>query len=176
MIFKCSISFIKALKVDCLNFPPINKITLNFKVWISGTPSYEVMIAFIHIRINTSSELKTLINFPNKTPAVVWNRWNEVCISQMLHSQKLNPAFMKFKSNKTKVISALQQTYLKKWMLLWCYWLSLNTMLILSLKLEMGSSHCGAVETNLTRNHEVAGLIPGLAQWVKDPALLWAVM
>ena len=34
-----------------------------------------------------------------------------------------------------------------------------------------GSSHRGAAETNPTRNHEAAGLIPGLDQWVKDLAL-----
>ena len=36
------------------------------------------------------------------------------------------------------------------------------------------SAWCGTEETNLTRNHE--GSIPGLSQWVKEPALLWAVV
>ena len=41
--------------------------------------------------------------------------------------------------------------------------------------LYLGSSYCGAAEMNLTSIHEDVGLIPGLAQWVKDPAFceLW---
>ena len=38
---------------------------------------------------------------------------------------------------------------------------------------RLGSSHQGAAEMNPTRHQEAEGLIPGLTQWVKDPALLW---
>ena len=41
--------------------------------------------------------------------------------------------------------------------------------LIILKTLKYWSSHCGAAEMNLTSNCEVAGLIPGLVQWVKDP-------
>ena len=36
-----------------------------------------------------------------------------------------------------------------------------------------GHYHCGPVEMNPTGIHEDVGLIPGLAQWVGGPALLW---
>ena len=38
------------------------------------------------------------------------------------------------------------------------------------------SSCHGSVGTNPTSIHEDADLIPGLTQWDKDPALLWAVV
>ena len=36
---------------------------------------------------------------------------------------------------------------------------------------QVGSSHCGSVVINPASIHEDVGSIPGLTQWVKDPAL-----
>ena len=44
-----------------------------------------------------------------------------------------------------------------------------NVLALISQKFR--SSHCGTGEMNLTRIHEDEALIPGLAQWVKDPVL-----
>ena len=52
----------------------------------------------------------------------------------------------------------------------------LNSEIFILLIIRFWSSCCGAEEMNLTSNHEVAGSIPGLAQWVKDLVLPCAAM
>ena len=50
------------------------------------------------------------------------------------------------------------------------------TIIIWGKKKRSGSFHCGSAEMNLTSIHEVEGLIPSPAQWVKDLALPQAVV
>ena len=44
------------------------------------------------------------------------------------------------------------------------------------LRMKVRSSRCGTAETNPISFRKDVGSLPGLAQWVRDPVLLWAVV
>ena len=64
------------------------------------------------------------------------------------------------------------------WILVWFVtcWATMGTPGTVFLKGSTGVLVVVQWLTNPTRNHEVAGSVPALAQWVNDPALLWAVV
>ena len=55
-------------------------------------------------------------------------------------------------------------------------WIIGNKVILYIKDFRNRSSHRGSAKTNLTSIHEDPGSIPGLAHWVKDPVLLWAVV
>ena len=59
---------------------------------------------------------------------------------------------------------------MSKLKILFCWTFNQSAYFFPSKKYSMESSCCGSVVMNQTSNHEDVGLIPGLAQWVKDLA------
>ena len=55
-------------------------------------------------------------------------------------------------------------------------WNKYFSCIIKQIKNKIESSCCGAAEANPTSIHEDEVLIPDLAQWAGDPALLWEVV
>ena len=94
----------------------------------------------------------------------------------MAGSQILSAASLSFKLNNSINLNSLLVTSKPCRMLYICKSLNKVYMHWFDKNYFPGSFHCGSVVTKPTSIPEDVGLIPGFIQWVKDPALLWAVV
>ena len=105
--------------------------------------------------------------FPNKQRLVWWTKWRRDLQVKGTASTK---------SQKNAVAEHVCLGVCMWELFFFFYFLHIKHIILkITSRKNFRSSHHGSMITNLTSIHEYAGQIPDFAQWVRDPALLWAM-